>query len=363
VKGKRFALLLAVALAAPAAAHAAAKPTGPPPGHVVFMPAAQENADLSAVTLPAYRGSSHGKSVWFVVTDSSSKVWADRLGANFAPKLVNAASAAMPVSFTLTGIDFPATVDFSPKSFVEKGDYGQCGAVPFLPFGKKCFAPGAVGESGYTPLILLPDGTVLNAPQVANGTGRGDKVLKLEADRDELVGSVTYGETTGLYEGHTIHYMSFDASIPPAAALEGATLAPHLIDTKSDLAAENTDPANTSRSGLFAFTNGQTGKNNPERQGLNSAILDMTTPLNVLQFIPDDPHGVANYSPLWDMHLATWDSGVTPTRQNDFETIRGLSAPVGPLTQPNGAPLGPSGFVVNCPIVSTDGDGVIVLPK
>jgi hypothetical protein len=325
----------------------------------VLMPSAQENADLTKVTLPVHRGTSGGETVWYVVTDSSSKAWADAFGANYAPKLANAAGAAMPVTLAPTGVDFPATVDFSPRLLVDKGDYGDCSAVPFLPFGWKCFAPGAVAEPGYTPLIRLPDGTVLDAPQVANASGVGDKVLKLDA----AAGTVVYAETTGLYEGHTVHYVSFDASIPPAAALEAATLAPRLNDAPGDSAGENENPATTSRNGLFAFTNGQVGRSNPERQGLDSAILDKEDPLNVLQFIPDDPHGVANYSPLWDIHLATWASGATVTRLTDFDTIESESAPAGPLTQPGGSPLAPSGFVVNCPIVSTEPDGVIFRPR
>jgi hypothetical protein len=359
-----FVAVLALAVAGTATA-SVRKQAGPPVGHRVLMPEAVENDKLTQVTLPAYRGSSQGQPLWYVVTDASSQTWATALGANYAPKLAHAAPAAMPVSFTLTGLDFPATVDFSAKAFIDKGDYGQCSAVPFLPFGTRCFGVGAVGGSGYTPLIKLPDGTVLDAPQIANATGQSDKVVTLEAGRDDLIGHVTLDETTGLYEGHTVHYLSFDASIPPAAVLEDSTLAPHLNDTPNDPATDNTNPATTSRNGLFAFTNGQTHKENPNHQGLNSRILDDTFPLNVLQFIPDDANGIANYSPIWDVHLATWPSSLPldqRTRQDEFDEIKALSAPAGPLTQPDGSPLAPSGFEVNCPIVSTDPDGVFFIP-
>ena len=39
--------------------------------------------------------------------------------------------------------------------------------------------PGSAGEYGYSPLVRLPDGTVIDAPQVANGTGLHDKVVDL----------------------------------------------------------------------------------------------------------------------------------------------------------------------------------------
>jgi hypothetical protein len=359
----RLALAIVLALCVTVAANASVrKHADPPPGHTVFMTEAVENNDLTQVTLPAYRGSSGGQPVWYVVTDASSQTWANALGANYAPKLANAAPAAMPVSFTITGLDFPATVDFSPKAFIDKGDYGDCPGVPFLPFGKKCFGVGAVGGSGYTPLIKLPDGTVLNAPQIANASGQSDKIVKLEAGRDDLIGHVTLHETTGLYDEHTVHYLSFDASIPPAAVLEDSTLAPHLNDTLNDVANDNTNPATTSRNGLIAFTNGQLHKNNPNHQGLNSRILDDTFPLNILQFIPDDAEGIANYSPIWDVHLATWKSSVPVdqrTRQDEFEQTEANTQ----VTQPDGtSPLKPSGFEVNCPIVSTDPDGVIFIP-
>ena len=44
------------------------------------------------------------------------------------------------------------------------------------------------------------------------------------------------------------------------------------------------------RESLIAFTNGQTGAANPERQGLNAAILDGPPPLNILREVPEEGH-------------------------------------------------------------------------
>ena len=66
---------------------------------------------------------------------------------------------------------FPATVDFSPDHVIVPGPKG---------FPPAEAAPGAVGNPGYTPLIQLPDGAVLNAPQIANATGRADKALVVD---------------------------------------------------------------------------------------------------------------------------------------------------------------------------------------
>src|ERR1051325_2006490 len=112
MKGWRLAIVAALALVLSAGTNASIRKHAVPAGHQVLMPEAVENDNLTQVTLPAYRGSSQGQPLWYVVTDASSQSWATKLGANYAPKLANAAGAAMTVSFTLTGLDFPATVDF-----------------------------------------------------------------------------------------------------------------------------------------------------------------------------------------------------------------------------------------------------------
>jgi hypothetical protein len=106
-----------------------------------------------------------------------------------------------------------------------------------------------------------------------------------------------------------------------------------------------------SRESLIAFTNGQTGATNPQRQGLNAALLDGPPPLNILQEIPELT-AQFDYSPLWDVHLETWTDAAVANglnvRQTDFSTA---------LSQvSNGLATGgtPAGFVVNCPVVSLD---------
>jgi hypothetical protein len=61
------------------------------------------------------------------------------------------------------------------------------------------------------------------------------------------------------------------------------------------------------------------------------------------------------YSPLWDVHPAAWTSAAIAAgqnlRQTDWGTIQGL-VDHGLITGPGGAPFGPGGFIVDCPIVS-----------
>jgi hypothetical protein len=68
----------------------------------------------------------------------------------------------------------------------------------------------------------------------------------------------------------------------------------------------------SARAALVAFANGQLGAMNPQRQGLNSAILDGLSPLNVVNVAP----GESTYSPLWDVRMAAWTPAATA--MNDY---------------------------------------------
>src|SRR5215470_7141494 len=272
----------------------------------VFIRSGQVNADFTQVTLPLFRGTSHGQTVYYVITDSSDTADAATRQVNYAPKLANAkGTAAVQIVTVVNGVvDFPATVDFSPVRVLTPGPTG---------FPPASAQPGAVGEPGYSPLIQMPNGVVLNAPQIAhdmNGDGRID--LQTEA-ADKIValntaaGLVTYLLTPGFYDNRIVHYASFDSSSQVAATIEDVTWAPSL-----DFAPTAGDDSNASaREGLIAFTNGQTGVSNPQRQGLTSAILDGLSPLQTLEELEEGQSnpGFPAYSPLWDVHLAEWTPG------------------------------------------------------
>ena len=313
----------------------------------------RENAGPTVVTYPLYRGTSQGRDVSYVITDASNLSVAQALGVNYAPKLAQAAGTAAVQNSTSqigsgNGIDFPASVDFSPARLLTPSAQG------YPPLAAQ---PGAVGEPGYSPLVqvIFRDTTVvLDAPQIANATGQADKIVTVAPDHR----TVSYRETDGCYDNESVHYASFDASDPGAAAIEDVTYAPNLNAAPTPGCA---DPAvvaaNCSRESLIAFTNGQTGATNPERQGLNAAILDQEPPLNILKEVPH-PGALFDYSPVWDIHLETWtNTAVTDglnLRQTDFsaaleQVTAGLATGF-----PAGTPSGPSGFIVNCPVVSLD---------
>jgi len=329
------ALVAALALASPAAA-----------GSTRFIERAVEHAD-GTVTFPVHRGTSQGRTVFYVVLDASDGAEADRRGVNTAQKLARARGtrAVQRVRVVNGVIDFPASVDFSPDRHID----APAGFPPAVA------RPGAVGEAGYSPLIQLPNGTILNAPQVArdqDGNGviavagheeAADKVVALDVAR----GTVRYVETEGFARGKRVKYVSTDASDALAAALEGATLAPAL-NAAPFAGGDGTD---SSRASLAAFVNGQTGAANPQRQGLNSAVADGLDPLNLLAWTPNQ----GRYSPLWDVHLSAWTPAAVASgenrRQTGFADVEDL-ADDRRVTAPGGGAWRASGIVVNCPIVS-----------
>ena len=316
-------------------------------GHFKFNTKACENRSLTTVVLPLHRGISHGHTVWYVITDASSRATARRLGINYVPKLRNAVGTRAVQKVKIRGgvTVFPGTVNFHHKRVVVPGPHG---------FPPKKVAPPAVGDKNYSPLIKLPNGNVLNAPQIANWTGKADKVVRI--DRHHRW--VKYLLQHGFYEDKTVHYVSFDASNVPAAALEDVTYAPAL---QSAPRAGDEGLRTSAREELVAFTDGPTGKHNPYRQGLNSAILDGGSPKNILHETPTVPRhsdvGDIRYTPLWDVHLASWTrhaiaNGDRVELRSADEVGQRVADKL--ITAPGGGRFGASGFLVNCPLISVD---------
>jgi len=133
----------------------------------------------------------------------------------------------------------------------------------------------------------------------------------------------------------------------------------------------------SARERIFLFVNGQTGKDNPESQGLNHLILDgrATEDANLgnqalLDALRDDDGDALNiqgdfpslknprfanaYSPLWDAQVGEWTPDAVAkklnTRQTDENTILQLVVE-GLITGPGGSTFGAGGFVINCPVL------------
>ena len=70
----------------------------------------------------------------------------------------------------------------------------------------------------------------------------------------------------------------------------------HILNRSGAIATGHNDSAFSAVERIFAFINGPTGKDNPQRQGFNSALTDGLLPLNVLGGIPTI---ATDYGPMW----------------------------------------------------------------
>ncbi len=185
-------------------------------------------------------------------------------------------------------VQFLGSVDFSPERIVVPSETG---------FPPKEAKPGAIGEALYTPLIQLPNGIVLNAPQIKNNSGTHDRLIRIDLEKR----TATFKMTDGFFEGRRVHYTSFNASDPAIAALEAANYTPNL----KALPNKGSNGPGSGLTGLAPVVNGPTGKMNPYRQGLASALMGEGDPLNIVQEIPFGARALA-YSPMWDVHATVW---------------------------------------------------------
>ena len=315
--------------------------------------------DKGTITLPLYEGAmKSGQIVWYIVTDTDDKGNADQLGLNYSPKLTFAdvgrsvRKATLDSKFKL--IFDAGTVDFSPKRSVTPGD-----APNFFP--PKQFQPTGVGDNDYSPLVKISNAGnhIYNAPIVAynvsaemlnqfcdgnpNYSMVHQKVLKI-CPRDK---TVTMLLTTGFSFAKPVLYLSTDTNNRLTATLEGATYAPGLEDIQGG----GDDSLFSPVERIFVFANGATGKDNPQRQGLNSALSDGASPLNVLGGIPTV---ATDYSPIWDINPAVWSQraielGYRSHMTEEFAILGMVQK--GWITGLDGKKFGSVGFVVNCPIV------------
>jgi len=314
------------------------------------------------ITLPLYQGKVKleggiEQNVWYILTDTTDKGNADALGLNYSPKLIYSADGARSAMLgqNNTLIFNGGTVDFSPEHQLLAGN------TTSNPFPPKVANAGSVGDKDYSPVVRVENagGNIYNTPVIAsNVTAKQisfcdgtpdyslvhDKVLKICPED----GTVTLKLTNGFSFARPVLYLSTDASVPIAAAMEEATHAPRLGTIKVG----GDDSAFSAVERLFAIINGPTGKDNPQRQGFNSALTDGAGgPLNVLGGIPTI---ATDYSPLWDVNLGEWsqnaiDNGYTSRLIEEFQ-ILGL-VQQGWITGVGGGQYGSAGIIVDCPIV------------
>jgi hypothetical protein len=334
-------------------------------GPYQLLKAGQVDLNAGTITLPLYQGhikvnneSDSGaiKKVWYILTDTDDKGNADALGLNWSPKLTYTGQSVRNATIERnTTLSFNGgTVDFKPTHMLTPG------TAP-TSFPPKAFQPGSVGDKDYTPLVRIENAGnhIYNAPIIAsdvtatqlNAFCNGnpdyslvhDKVVKICPEQ----GIVTIKLTQGFSFARPVLYLSLDASNPIAATMESATFSVKL----GAIATGHDDSAFSGVERIFAFINGPTGKDNPQRQGFNSALTDGLSPLNILGGIPTI---ATDYSPLWDLNIGQWtqkaiDNGYRSRLIEEFQILGFVEK--GWVTGPGGAPYGSAGIIVNCPIV------------
>jgi hypothetical protein len=270
--------------------------------HATLTSAIAVDATAETITLPLHKGlTASGATTWYVLIDSSNKADAASRRLNYAPRLANALGTKAVQKATLQAgtLKFAGTVDFAPKRVVVPSKTG---------FPPAKVAASAVGDKNYSPLVTTDGKTVLDAPQIANASGRSDTVTNLDLAHNR----VTLKLLRGWFDGTPVLYVRTDASTVLVAALEDSTYAPDL-NSAPGLGSDSTSSA---RSAIIPVINGsQTGSN---RQGLQSAVLSGKDPLNITQSFP----GAADYTPIWDLHPVVW----TPTAIKDGKQVELTSA-------------------------------------
>jgi len=361
---------------------------------LILKSAKQVNLHNSTVRLPLHRGEYRGKTVWYILTESSDFGLAADLDVNYAAKLTNLGvrcaacvqtvteSSPQHLKFGEATVHFAGTPDFSPRRVLVPGP-------TTLP--ATTMQPGAVGGPGYSPFIRLAGSPVVyNAPIVATGDGpfdvthhtnTGDRVLAVHPARPAGPGQFTQATVDlllvhGFDAGQPILYISTEASDPLAAVLERATYVP-LLNRASFLGGD--DALGSGRERIFPFVNGQSGARNPNAQGLIHLIKDghatedanlsnraLLASLrhggdarNVQGDFPTitDPRHSQSYSPLWDAQVGQWTAKAVKAGLNKLQTdenqILNLAATRPDLlTGPGGAAYGSAGFIINCPVIA-----------
>ncbi len=341
---------------------------GPPPsevdknlvGPVELLRSGELDMEAGTITLPLYRGQmTDGTPVWYVLTDTTDESNAEALGLNHSAKLAYANVPGAVRTGTLErdlSVTFDqGTVDFAPERTVTPGD----GENAFPP---SAATPGSVGDDAYTPLVRIENagGHTYNAPIIAFGV-EADQLTFCDGSTDHRLvhdrvvsicpdeGTVTVQLVVGFSFARPVFYVSFDASDSVVATLEASTHAPALANIQVGF----DDGAFSAVERLFVTANGPTGSDNPQRQGLNSALAgEGTGPLNLFGGVPTI---ALDYSPMWDLNLGVWsqeaiDAGYRSRMIDEFQFLAMVQA--GHITGPEGGEFGSTGFIVNCPIVA-----------
>ena len=164
-------------------------------------------------------------------------------------------------------------------------------------------------------------------------------------------GTVTFAASLGTSSGRGVLFVSLDSNSDLVSSLESSVVAPAL----RNLPVGRDDRPDSAVATNYVIANGPAGADNPERQGLNSALSD---PGGQVLDVFDGAPGVLNgelYSPMWDLYVSAWSpdaiaAGRARAIHSELEAQN--LAHQGLLTNADGTePPAASGLISNCPLL------------
>jgi len=331
------------------------------------------------VRLPLFKGwetTAEGlRETHYIITESSDKAQAKRLGIIFSPRMANATEGrgTQKGKWTKDGrLIFEGSVDFSPKRSLTPGGLSEDGLL--FGFPPAAVTPGAVADENWSSYVVLPSGTVINAQLMANSTGIHDRVPhgngtpsenqdnqnnpNIDRDGAAIVLQILDGWQNG--KPYYFHIVT-DTSDPGPATIELGVFAPKLNDipTFGAFPGGAMLPFSPTANGVSAESNNPDGF-----QGLNTASLSNRQENDPTNTFPIDPSD-DRYSPMWDAHVTEF---TVPADQRvilkSFEQVNNLLAD-GTLIPFRGnnpdlpsqnnslsSALTPTGAIINCPVIA-----------
>ena len=270
-------------------------------GPVQLLNSGTVDAAHGTITLPLYKGTlkGSGKNVWYILTDVSDQGVANELGLNFSTKLAFAANAARTGNLDTNGniVFDKGTVNFSPRRNIVPGPAGRGVSAEVI-----CTWSGWRQALFSLCTITNAGNVVYNAPMIAfgvdasqinfpNGNVDYSKVHDQVVAIDPTNMTVTLNLINGFSFGRPVWYISMDASIPLAAAIEHNTYAPLMEASTlgSDDSFGKSDRAHLHRN---QWPGGRVAATILCARGFSADLADGYRPNNILGGNPDHRLGL-----------------------------------------------------------------------
>jgi hypothetical protein len=290
----------------------------------------------AAIRLPLFPALYDGKIVYYISRDASDPTFAQQNGIPFAPRLAQAAEAAIPTFYSITnGVkgqvpvlgSVPGEADYNPIWRMVRVTWKNGAASKLLGSDDDIDAAMKAGqlteEETSTlfdcPVVLMSDRADGAAPHLAPTLSLGPQVINWDV-QPGMGGSAMLRVLPGWYEDQAFAFLNLEGA--PAATMGGAAVmaVPALAVTVTG--AGGKDP--------YAHFYQVQGQADP-----------------VLSSVPDDPDVQAIYSPLWYIFSVTFKPGQRPRELHSEAEIQSAVSSGAATSQPESVDA-----VFNCPVVN-----------